>query len=227
MATEASGSGIDVAALQRLKGPENMALDGALLGRAELGTSGLRVYRWDGVWVSLGRFQKPESDLVEPHRVPWVIRPTGGRGVLHGHDVTVAFSTPLASLKLGSASRSVREVYREVTRPLIRALVASGVDAALGEDTEFGSINPRSADCFAHVSANDIVERTQGTKVCGVAMRITERAVLIQASIPAGPPLVDPTLVFREGVRAHWIELNDSKFEGELINAYVKTPFSL
>lgn len=57
---------------------------------------------------------------------------------------------------------------------------------------------PRSADCFLGVSRNDIVDLLTGLKVCGCAFRMTKRAVLLQASIPAGTPLVDPALIFAE-----------------------------
>ena len=72
----------------------------------------------------------------------------------------------------------------------------------LGENTRFlkpsGSARPArlAADCFAHVSANDLVDPDSGLKVCGCALRLTDKAVLVQASIPNGLPLVDPQTVF-------------------------------
>ena len=176
----------------------NMAADAHLLEAAEGGEMGCRVYSWDGPWISLGKQQLAERDLLDPNLVPWVMRPTGGKAVLHGHDVTVGLALPLAVLAEDgeSLSRSVRKVYRRIAAPLVAALNDCGICAALGEDTPFARRGVRSADCFAHVSANDIVDARTGLKVCGCALRLTATAVLVQASIPNGRPLVDPQEVF-------------------------------
>ncbi len=173
-----------------------MARDAALLVAAENGVAGARVYRWSEPTVSLGMFQKAERDLLQPTRIPWVMRPTGGKAVLHGHDETVGIAVPTACL--GVDSRSVREVYRAVIQPLLEAVQACGLEAELGERTKFSGRGGRTADCFAHVSANDIVNPSTGLKVCGCALRLTDRAVLVQASIPNGRPLVDPQTVFAQ-----------------------------
>ncbi|MFQ3667374.1 MAG: hypothetical protein SNJ61_00575 [Fimbriimonadaceae bacterium] len=187
-------------------GRENMARDAALLHEAEVGWASARVYTWDGPWVSLGMFQSPQKDLRPGCPVPWVVRPTGGKAVLHGHDVTLGAAWPLTWVRdrllarrepvPPSLSRSVRSVYRIAAGPILASLRACGIPAALGEATRFAGRGPRTADCFAHVSANDIVDERTGVKVCGCALRITDAAVLVQASIPAGPPLVDPAAVY-------------------------------
>ena len=46
-------------------------------------------------------------------------------------------------------------------------------------------------------SPNDVVDELTGLKVCGCALRLTERAVLVQASLPNGKPLVPPETVIR------------------------------
>lgn len=191
-------------------GAENMGRDAALL---ECGALRWRIYTWDGPWISLGMYQDPARDLRPGCEVPWVMRPTGGRGVLHGHDLTLGLSCPLGLLledgeTVELLSRSVRKVYRRITAPMIEAFRASGVPAALGEATPFASKLHRSADCFAHVSANDIVDVRNGMKVCGVALRLTESAVLIQASIPTTKPLVDPAAVFVNPATGQWTDVN-------------------
>jgi hypothetical protein len=55
----------------------------------------------------------------------------------------------------------------------------------------------RTADCFAFSSPNDVVDEETGQKVCGCALRLTETAVLVQASLPKGAPLVPPESVIR------------------------------
>jgi len=177
-----------------IDGFENMRRDTELLSLAEKGDPACRVYAWDGPWVSLGRFQSPEKDLVDPHGTRWVIRPTGGKAVLHGHDVTVGFAVPLSYL-VNIDHRSIRNIYRELIRPVVTALRACGVKAALAEDTRYSNKGNRTADCFAFASPNDIVDEATGLKVCGCALRLTQKAVLLQASVPNGKPLVEPVEV--------------------------------
>ena len=182
-----------------LDGLENMRLDSALLARAELGEIGWRAYGWDGVWVSVGRFESVERDLVDPAAIRWVRRPTGGKAVLHGHDVTVAVAVPLSVLPHADP-RSIRSAYRCVVQPLVSALGTCGPDAALAVDTVYAGRGTRSGDCFAYSSPNDIVDLVNGRKMCGCALRLTQAAVLLQASIPVGEPLVQPESVIVNAV---------------------------
>lgn len=172
----------------------NMARDSALLDAAEQGSVGGRIYSWDGVWVSVGRFQSVERDIVQPDQVQWVRRPTGGKAVLHGHDVTIGCAIPLSLIE-ATNHRSIKAIYRVAVSPIVEALSACGLNAALAEDTEFSGKGVHSGDCFAFSSPNDIVDQETGRKICGCALRLTERAVLLQASVPNGEPLVEPASV--------------------------------
>jgi lipoate-protein ligase A len=67
----------------------------------------------------------------------------------------------------------------------------------LAEGTKFANSGSKTADCFAHTSDNDVVDPVTGMKVCGCALRLTEYAVLVQASIPNGVPLADPQKLFK------------------------------
>jgi lipoate-protein ligase A len=182
-----------------LDGPTNMARDESLLETGELGA---RVYTWDGVWVSLGRFQKPEKALLHATETRWVMRPTGGKAVLHGHDVTIGLAAPLALLKLDS--RSVGAAYRRIIEPIIQAMRDAGADADLAERTRFVRSAGHTADCFAHIAPNDVVNPKTGQKICGCALKLTQDAVLVQASLPASPPLVDVGSVFQSPHVAAW-----------------------
>lgn len=208
-----------------LDGQTNMDRDRDLLANAESGVTGWRIYRWSEPTVSLGMFQSPERDLVASCTIPWVMRPTGGKAVLHGHDETVAIAVPLGCF--GCDPRALRSIYRAVTAPLVAALNACGLPATLGENTRFaGQGGPRTADCFAHVSANDIVDPLTGQKVCGCALRLTERAVLVQASIPNGPPKVDPQTVFLRPASAFARNWNGAHLVGALRDALSREPWS-
>jgi len=220
------------ASLERFDGHENMRRDASLLDAAEKeGRLGWRVYGWAGPWVSLGMLQDPTRDLLDPDLIPWVMRPTGGKAVLHGHDITVGMAVPLALISERTReseerlARSVKTVYRWIIAPIVEALRECGLPASLAENTRFGAArirhpnplpegrgelrnqqseirNPTSPDCFGHVSPNDVVDERTGQKVCGCALRLTRRAVLLQASIPAGPPLLDPRRVFAHAALA-------------------------
>ncbi len=180
-----------------LSGHENMARDAELLALAESGGVYARIYRWGGAWVSLGRFQRAEKALIDLASINWVVRPTGGKAVLHGHDVTVSIAANLDDIGLHeNYARRVASVYRRIVEPLACALTASGISAVLAEKTSHVRNAGHTADCFAHVSPNDVVDPVTGEKVCGCALRLTQSAVLLQASVPVGLPLVDPALVF-------------------------------
>jgi lipoate-protein ligase A len=178
-----------------LDGPTNMDRDRALLLKAAAGEVACRVYSWNEAWISLGRFQDPTRDLI-PSSIPWVMRPTGGKAVLHGHDATIGLAVSMA--QIGCKPRDVKRAYRVVARPIIEALRSCGLRAALAEETSFLGGAASVADCFAVNSPNDIVDEVTGQKVCGCAMAITGGLILVQASIPNGPPLVDPATIFRD-----------------------------
>jgi lipoate-protein ligase A len=165
-------------------GPENMARDLELLDQAEQGEFNCRLYGWRGAWVSLGRFQSGFEAVVDGFdRV--VSRPTGGKAVLHGHDLTVALTLPLYG-------KSVKEAYQRAAAPLIEALNRCGAESGLAGDS--GSLLSPSQDCFASVSQFDLRDHRTGVKFAGAAMRLGKSSLLLQASIPFTQPLIDPGL---------------------------------
>ena len=151
-----------------------MRIDSEMLDSASARCSA-RTYAWDGPWISLGRFQK---DFVSEDGCPTVRRPTGGRAVRHGDDLTVAIAVDLNCL--GLDSRRVAEIYRHLVIPLCAGFEAIGQPVmpvsqreAAGDET----------DCFRVRSGFDLVS-LQGVKRCGVALRVSGTAVLLQASMP-------------------------------------------
>lgn len=194
--------------IEKYPAKTNMELDAALKPG---GSGSFRVYGWEKVAVSLGFSQRAES-VVRPgmeHRVDLVHRPTGGRAVLHGHDVTVGCCVGFDRLGLPRGSRSLRLAYRQVIAPIISALNHVGVPAALGESSRFAE-HPAmgSVDCFAHVAGNDVVSLDTGQKVCGCALRMGETSILLQASIPVARPELDPRDVLIDGVAPVWIDVD-------------------
>ncbi|MBA3727204.1 MAG: hypothetical protein H0W86_12380 [Armatimonadetes bacterium] len=185
-------TGYSVQSEGKCDGHTNMARDAELLERAEGGKSMARMYEWDGPWVSLGRFQDPHRDLIDMTIAPWVTRPTGGKAVLHGHDLTVSLARPLVS----AASRDLKGEYRSLIGTFVRALNELGLKAALGEETRFVTRGLKTPDCFRNISPNDVIDPDTGRKLIGCALRMTRNAVLAQCSIPIGTPLCDPAQVY-------------------------------
>jgi len=185
-------------------GPTNMGRDAALLDRLSPEVPfAARVYGWMTPWITLGAFQEAARDLRPDCPLPSVRRPTGGRAVLHGHDLTLGLAVSLLALAQAGESvdqleRAVRTVYRRVIAPLVEALNAVGVEAVLGEELRRqGSGNARqSQDCFAAISANDVVHRATGKKVGGCALRVGRTSALLQVSLPIQMPEVDPAQCF-------------------------------
>lgn len=207
---------IEIPFEEEMDGRENMRRDAELLRENRLCA---RIYTWNGPWVSLGMSQDPNRDLLSGQPISTVKRPTGGRAVLHGHDITLGLACPLSLLSHTNeevSSRSVKMVYRKIIEPIRLALVAAGVPAELAERTRFAKQPGRSADCFATASPNDVVRTDTGAKVCGVALRLTDSAVLVQASIPARAPLVDPKIVFEDPAAVHWSEIPVLDFRAAL-----------
>ncbi len=153
-----------------------------------------RLYQWNGLWVSLGRNQVPDAVLKHPEKIPWVRRPTGGGGVLHGHDLTVSLSAPLDLL--GIPRSDIRRVHYALLAPLIEALNSLNIPAEFGQASSPTGKGKIEGDCFLTASPNDIVNAATGRKIVGCAVRITASGVLAQCSIPVDEPLAPPEEVF-------------------------------
>ncbi len=118
-----------------------MALDEALMDLARAGVAMLRFYTWEPHCLSLGRNQstpervhgRPRSELRCGEDV--VRRPTGGRSVYHGRELTYSVTAPD---RLWGGPRSM---YGRINRALRRGLASLG--AALDPDP--GEAPPRGA----------------------------------------------------------------------------------
>ncbi len=189
-------------------GPFNMARDAAMLQNAEQNAAAsARIYKWNGLWISLGKNQQPSQVFSDPDACSWVIRPTGGKAVWHNGDVTVSIAAPLSAI--GCAPRETKKVYRTIISPIVNALCDSGIDACLGENLQSKLLEHPSHNCFLSRSPNDVLNRATGRKIVGCALRITRRAVLAQCSIPPMENLDQTRLIEHLAVRLQ----NHSMFE--------------
>jgi lipoate-protein ligase A len=153
-----------------------MAADEALLDEVAAGAlPALRLYQWRPPALSLGRFQ-PADDVngaaCDRLGVEVVRRPTGGRGLLHGADLTYAVAMP----RPGGLDGGVDAVYRRLAGALIEGLQQLGVTAAVAHHE-----GPSGPVCFAGQQGADL--RVGERKLCGSAQMRRAGAVLQHGSI--------------------------------------------
>jgi lipoyl(octanoyl) transferase len=159
-----------------LDGAAQMAADDALLDAvAAGGAPTVRLYRWAPPALSLGRFQPDDDvdrDACERLGVEVVRRPTGGKGLLHGGDLTYAVAMP----RPDGAAGGVDAVYELLAGALIAGLASLGVDAAVARHD-----GPAGPVCFAAQQGADL--RVGDRKLCGSAQVRRAGAVLQHGSI--------------------------------------------
>ena len=163
-------------------GPWNMAVDRALLASAiEGSTPTLRFYTWRGPWLSLGYGQPRDPRRLAACRsagVGVVRRPTGGRAVLHGGDLTYALAASETLFPAG-----LHGSYRLVADALLEAMRSLGVPVQRSGPTSSG---PRTSfDCFARLVPNELC--AEGRKLVGSAQRRCAGGVLQHGSLRVFP----------------------------------------
>ena len=156
----------------------NMAIDQALLDRAgRYGERWLRLYRWQPHCLSFGRHE-PAMRRYDPVRIAergldTVRRPTGGRAVWHGREVTYAIVTP------ANALGALRQAYLEIHQMLLQALRALGAPAVMAPPRPPARLD--AGACFAQPVGGEII--IAGKKVVGSAQRREGEALLQHGSI--------------------------------------------
>lgn len=167
-------------------GARNMALDEAMLELASGGATLLRFYGWEPWCLSLGRHQTAPDRLLgrSPDDlrpgIDAVRRPTGGRSVFHGPEITYAFACP------ARAWGGPRAVLQTVHGALAEGLRDLGVplDTARSDDAEASSAaaSPISAaSCFRDPAPGELTAR--GRKLVGSAQCRRRGGVLQHGSI--------------------------------------------
>lgn len=171
---------------------DNMARDAAYLDELTAdrnATPIVRVYHWDRPSVSVGRLQSEEAVRAAYPGLTPVRRPTGGRAVVHGDDLTVTVAARDSDLPLGD-DRGILSSYRQIVAGIIEAFRRVGVPASLG-DVGHRSGRTDNVDCFAAAARCDIIEVSTGRKLAGCAQRRQNGVVLQQMSIPlSGVPSI-------------------------------------
>jgi len=164
-----------------LAGAWQMAIDAWML---EQRRPLLRFYRWRRPTLSLGHHQR----RIEPHwwalarggAIDLVRRPSGGRAVLHGGDLTYALVWP-------DAAGRREQVYRQACRWLEEAFAAMCQPLEVGRRARGQHPGGQPASCFALSTAADLVH-ADGTKRIGSAQHWHQGCLLQHGSIQLEPP---------------------------------------
>ena len=166
----------------------NMALDEALLDWHSEGKIPpvIRFYGWKPATLSIGYFQKVEKEIdleaVKAHGLGFVRRPTGGRGVLHEHELTYSV---IVSEDHPEMPKTVTEAYRVISEGILKGFHQLGLEAYFAvpkTDEERSALkNPRSAVCFDAPSWYELV--VEGRKVAGSAQTRQKGVILQHGSI--------------------------------------------
>lgn len=166
----------------------NMALDEALLDWHSVSKipPTIRFYGWDPATLSIGYFQKVEKEInmeaVKEHKLGFVRRPTGGRGVLHEHELTYSV---IVSEDYPDMPKTVTEAYRVISEGILKGFHHLGLEAYFAvpktQDERDSLKNPRSAVCFDAPSWYELV--VEGRKVAGSAQTRQKGVILQHGSI--------------------------------------------
>lgn len=170
-----------------LDGITNMATDEALARFGYSTNPIFRVYRWQPFTISIGynqRFEEIELKKCQEHGINVVRRPTGGRAILHAHEVTYSVILPKESPWY---IKSTLEVYNQLSSALVLGLQELGVPVVLermaSNDRALKHYKNRYA-CFSTSAKYEI--HFQGKKLVGSAQRRFEKALLQHGSIILG-----------------------------------------
>ncbi len=184
-------------------GPENMALDEALLDSVAGDPSAavVRTYFWSVPTLTLGYFQPIARAEADPRwqGVPTVRRPTGGGALWHDREVTYALVLP-ASHPL---ARRSADLYRAVHGALAGLLLEAGVEGNRRGDSD-NEPDTKPFLCFADRDAEDVV--AGAVKLVGSAQRRRAGAVLQHGSVLLARSSRTPELPGAEDVGALSIE---------------------
>ncbi|MBA4535792.1 lipoate--protein ligase family protein [Bacillus aquiflavi] len=166
----------------------NMALDEALLDWHSEGRIPpiVRFYGWDPATLSIGYFQKVNKEInleaIKAHQLGFVRRPTGGRGVLHEHELTYSV---IVSEMHPNMPASVTEAYRVISEGILKGFHHLGLDAYFAipktAEEKGNLINTRSAVCFDAPSWYELV--VEGRKIAGSAQTRQKGVILQHGSI--------------------------------------------
>ncbi|OGI20337.1 MAG: hypothetical protein A2287_04315 [Candidatus Melainabacteria bacterium RIFOXYA12_FULL_32_12] len=165
---------------KKFDGSANMAIDEALLADSIKNTlePTLRLYGWSRPTLTLGRNQSMQGinlDFCMQNNIDIVKRPTGGRAVLHQHELTYSFIIPINLLKDGS---SVLSSYKQISDALIISFKKLNVELSY---PKYKKISVKDGYCMAISTGSDL--NYQNKKLIGSAQFRKQDYILQHGSI--------------------------------------------
>jgi len=163
-------------------GSHNMAVDEAIMKSVADGDSKptLRLYAWHPLCLSIGYGQRiREADLERISTNGWGIvrRPTGGKAILHGNELTYSVSLPKDH---DLAQGDVVESYRRISEALMKALQFLGLSPQSEKQAKGNSgLGPV---CFEVPSHYEIT--SNGKKLIGSAQVRRRDGILQHGTLP-------------------------------------------
>jgi lipoyl(octanoyl) transferase len=165
----------------------NMAVDEALLEVAstEGAAPTVRFYSWSPPALSLGYAQSIEREIdlrrCTALGIDVVRRPTGGRAVLHDHEVTYSL---VISANDPRVTVGILAAYLTISQALIRGLSYLGITAELLPLRQSARLpsDQVSPVCFATPSSYEVA--VGGRKIIGSAQRRAHDVIMQHGSIP-------------------------------------------
>lgn len=167
-------------------GARNMAADSAIAAAVGSGSqpATLRLYGWNPHCLSLGYGQRiRDADTAALRRRGWdlVRRPTGGKAILHGDELTYSLCLPLDH---PLASGDIVESYRRISAGLLRALEGLGLPATANPAHDSSLSEPAGPVCFVQPSHYEIL--VSGRKLIGSAQLRRKGVMLQHGTLPIG-----------------------------------------
>lgn len=166
----------------------NMALDEALLNWHSEGSIPpiIRFYTWEPATLSIGYFQRAEKEInlkeVSKRGLGFVRRPTGGKSVLHEHELTYSV---IVTEEYPDMPKNVTEAYRVISEGILKGFQNLGMEAYFAvpqTEVEVQALKaPQSAVCFDASSWYELV--VEGRKVAGSAQTRQKGVILQHGSI--------------------------------------------
>lgn len=147
----------------------------------------LRFFQWKKPTISYGMNQNNIEEIVDFERcrdqgVDVVERPTGGRELLHGFDLSYSVAAKLADFK--TRSKSIKTICTLIHSVIVKGLIDIGLDRAgflAGAKLKNGYDLKAKMPCFTSMTGNEIAYN--GKKLVGSAQRKERDFVLQHGSI--------------------------------------------
>ena len=165
-------------------GSRNMATDCAILEGVSAGRQPptLRLYGWDPMCLSVGygqRLRDVDRQRLQARGWQLVRRPTGGKAILHGDELTYCLCLPIAH---SLANGDILSSYQRISAGLAAGLECLGLMVSSGPKGAGLNNNSPGPVCFEIASHYEIT--VSGRKLVGSAQMRRKAGILQHGTIP-------------------------------------------